>query len=116
MKRHKVYRNLNIRDRVAFSVAYEGRVVEYRDVVILRDVHLKHATSEQASRIRSKCREVCAWLLGTLGEELTADEAGCLRRLACDPKKVDCFQDAETGERIDHANVVACTPEGTFYA
>ena len=120
MPKAKAYRNLNRRDAVIYSLAVGGRVVDHRLIIVLDSVRMKHATAAQAHRCRfggargTGCREVCAWLLGDLADDQAADTEG-MRRLSCDPRKVDHFQDAETGEPVHTAARVVLSPAGAFY-
>lgn len=112
---HKAYRNLNRRDGVYFSLSHRGRVIGHRQIVVLVNVTFKHPTAAALLRVRGGRREVCAWILGTLASDQTADTQG-MRRLACDPKKVDTFCDAATGETIDSATRVVLCSTGAFYS
>lgn len=121
MARFKAYRNLNRRDGVFYSLAYKSKVIGYYQYLLLNAVDLKHANPNALQRIRSGPREVCAWMLAEKAsaiplpaQHLHKSMEG-MRRLSCDPKKVDHFCDAETGERVDHATFVVLCDSGTFY-
>ena len=128
MAKTKVYRNLNRRDGVFFSVAHRGRVFGHYPAIFATGVTMKHASEAQAHRCRfggkrgTGCREVCAWLLcdrvDTPGFSTPHELKPGLewRRMACDPKKVDGFCDAETGAIIDSTEHVFLSSEGAYYA
>ena len=116
--RHKAYRNLNRRDGIYYSLSFRGKVIGHRQAIVFRDATMKQPTDNALARVRGGRREVCSWILGTLDESsispadiVTAD----MRRLVCDPKRVDHFSDAATGDRVDVASLVVLNGDGAFF-
>lgn len=115
MPSYQVYRNLNKRDAVWFSIRQSGRVREYRQTVYCRDAKLKHCGQNALVRIRQGCREVCAWVTCQSVDD-TPPVDTVWRQLSCDPKRYDTFQDAETGATVDCAAWVRLSADGAFYS
>lgn len=110
------YRNLN-KPGVQFSIRHKGKVIEYRERVVLRGVTMKHASEKQLDQVRTGARQVCQWLKGEWKDGDAGDGAGIvLRRMGADPKRFDGFVDELTGERIDFATVVVLDVTGAWYA
>ena len=81
--------------------------------MVLTECQMKHATEKQLREVREGCRQVCQWIKGS--RQTRHVGTSTLRRLSCDPKTTDGFCDAETGERIDAADLVVLTEKGAFY-
>jgi hypothetical protein len=140
--RCNVYRNLNLRKYgvVGWSIqAKDGKamhVKQHAKCVLLSDVTFKHATNDQANRVKAECREVCAWLKGTFrGSCLSGDfipgaatwenpvkhtEAignwDSWRAMHCCPKKNSGeFCDKETKVKLDAAKYVFVDNEGNAW-
>lgn len=108
-----VYRNLNKRPAVVFSLRQKGKVLDHRGTVTLSECRMKHASPKQLQEVRTGARQVCQWISGLLCDPQELE--GLFRvRLLCDPKKSDGFCRLDTGERIDSARYVLFSPEGCF--
>lgn len=95
-----VYRNLNRRDAVWYSIRNGGKVTGYSESVVLSDVRFKHATPAALSRIQNGPREVCQWVKGIVVE---VAPAGDWEQVCGNPKTANGFVLCSTGERIDSA-------------
>ena len=113
-----VYRNLNATragyppGSVVYSIRQGGKVVGYQETALLTDVAMKHATPKALDRVRTKHREVCQWLKGTL-VPCNSRPDGTWKRINCDPKTSDGFVD-EDGHRIDSAEMVWLDETGCY--
>jgi len=107
-----VYRNLNRRDAVWYSIREKGRVREYARYVLLKGCTFKHATEKQLDAVRTGPRQVCQWIKGDLDYRRFEPTDVEWRDLKCDPKKADGFVDAETGDRVDTAEYVRLWENG----
>lgn len=110
LDRCDVYRNLN-KPAVTYSIRQRGRVTGYCGDVILRDCTFKAATPSQREACLNR-RLVCQWVKGLILEY--GIPTGEWVRLDCDPKRVDGFRRADTGERIDRAKFVRLCHAGCF--
>lgn len=109
----QVYRNLKFRTEVMYSVRVNGKVIGHQNNLTLFNVRMKHATPNALRKVRKTKRSVICWLVGEHLEH-HFNPVG-MRRLRCDPKKVDFFCDAETGKRVDHASCVVLDDTGVYY-
>jgi hypothetical protein len=115
--RVKVYRNLHIKDGAKYSVSYRGLVITHAALISLRAVRMKQPLARQLQAVREGHRSVVCWLSGDWDVEMSRlSPVGSYRRLACDPRKVDCFCDAFSGERVDSAVSVVLTPTGVLFS
>lgn len=111
---YSVYRNLHIRDRVGYSVRNGSRVERHTDELTLFDCVMKHPTPKQREVVRTGDRSVVCWIRGSEILAMAVPDTS-LRRLACDPRKVDWFCDFETGDRVDRADLVTFRSDGVWY-
>lgn len=110
----KAYRNLN-KKGVFYSIKEKDKPIRYVNEIWLRDVRLKHATPAALKRIRSKHREVCAWVNGI---EIIPGEyiiAKTIYEVLCDPKYIDTFSDALTKHTLSHAEFVHLSDSGKCF-
>jgi hypothetical protein len=107
-----VYRNLNRRDAVWYSIRFKGRVQSYARYVLLQECTFKHATEKQLKAVRTGARQVCQWIKGDLCQPPSSIQLAAGHRfepyvewrdMKCDPKTTDGFRDAITGDQIDSA-------------
>lgn len=113
-----VYRNLNCTragfpaGSVVYSIRQKNRVVGYTETALLTDCTMKHATEKALTRVRTKHREVCQWIRGTL-VPCDSRPAGTWQRIHCDPKTANGFCDQD-GNRIDSASMVWLDATGCY--
>ena len=107
-----VYRNLNRRDGVWYSIRYEGKVQEYARYVLLKNCSFKHATNEQLAAVRSGPRGGCQWIKGDRDLVMLEPTDVEWKDMVCDPKRFDGFCDSETGEQLGDVDWVRLWENG----
>jgi len=104
--RVNVYRNLNKRPTVVYSIQHKGKVIDWRTDVFIVNVTAKHPNAKQCAAVRSGPRQVCAWLKGDLSTfDPSLHKDG--ERLQFDPKVDDSFP-------FDQCEWAHFTPLGVF--
>ncbi len=120
---NSLYRNLNYRldSRACWSIAGvkgrigRGKLESYSHNVVAYNVVCRQPSAADLRRVRTKHREVIAWLAADSVElDTTTDIAGWVQIYA-DVKIVDHFQDAD-GRRIDGADKMALLDDGRCFA
>ena len=107
-----VYRNLNRRDGVWYSIRHKGRVQEYARYVLLKNCEFKHATEKQLKEVRTGCRQVCQWIKGDRDLVMFEPTDVEWKDMVCDPKRFDGFCDSETGEQLGDVDWVRLWENG----
>lgn len=106
------YRNLNIRDHVAYSVRDKktGRVVAHEPVVVLSDALLRVQQGGRARVLRDKRKSVHAFVEGCL--EKPTKRAKELKRIRYNPYLFRTFVTADALTPITEADLVVLDASG----
>lgn len=106
------YRNLNIRDHVAYSVRSKktGRVVSHEPVVVLSDAELRVQQGGRAHVLREKRKAVHAFVEGCL--EKPTKRAKALKRIRYNPYLFSTFVTADELTPVTEADLVILDASG----
>ena len=119
-----VYRNLNKKGLVFTINTYttpraKGKLHHHHDIhadgaIVLKNGNFinPNPNTKTFHKVRYQERAVIMWVNG----EVCTDQPTDLKRVLCDPKKVDYFTCAETGRKLETAEYIVLNERGCFYA
>jgi hypothetical protein len=115
LRRVQAYRNLNIRDHVAYSIrdAKTGLVIAHAPAVLLEDVQLRVQPAGRERVLREKRKAVHAYVVGGWHRR-GGEVAGDWVPIRYNPYKFETFVRADDLSPVYEAEFVALTKDGAF--
>jgi ppGpp synthetase/RelA/SpoT-type nucleotidyltranferase len=111
------YLNLNVRDRVAYSVRNKKtrEVTAVVPSIVLEDVSFRVSEAGRQRVLKEKRKNVHAWVSGEYAGKSTRANVKW-RGMRYNPYETKSFVDRKTGRKLTHADYVKLSPSGAFYA